>query len=405
MTAIIGVLNKHAVAIAADSAATLGGGRKVMNTANKLFALSKYYPVAIAVYGNAELLGTPWEVIIKEYRKKLGNTFYNTLKEYVDDFLTFLKDSNYFCTSDEASAFLKIAFNGFIQHLIQINKQDPTSALNEIAQIETLASSGFLDGFNDDDFRFVQTELDTEIKNGQTRLQKAGIMVELSRLQLVAGVLFTHKGVSLPQAAGLVFTGYGEQEYFPSLFDCKVNVVVNGKLAIEKGVRAIIDKNNVSSICPFAQTDVMQTILDGVSPLMRDVYMGCMGKTIEKIKKVIAKEIETVSPAKASIIRSLDTRPFLSDFISLSQKVQQQKYTMPFVMSVANLEKEDLADFAESLVTLTSLKRKVSLDQETVGGPVDVMLISKGDGVIWKKRKHYFNPEINHHFFSNYYNH
>ena len=82
--------------------------------------------------------------------------------------------------------------------------------------------------FNDEDFKFVQTELDAEIKNGQTGLQKAGIMVELSRLQLVAGILFTHKGVNLPQAAGLVFTGYGEQEYFPSLFDCKVNVVVNG---------------------------------------------------------------------------------------------------------------------------------------------------------------------------------
>ena len=40
MTAIIGVMNKHAVAIAADSAVTLGGGRKVMVSAvNKLIFL------------------------------------------------------------------------------------------------------------------------------------------------------------------------------------------------------------------------------------------------------------------------------------------------------------------------------------------------------------------------------
>ena len=71
MTAIVGVLNKHAVAIAADSAVTIGG-RKVMNNANKIFALSKYHPVAIAVYGNAELVGTPWEIIIKNFRKQLG---------------------------------------------------------------------------------------------------------------------------------------------------------------------------------------------------------------------------------------------------------------------------------------------------------------------------------------------
>ncbi len=40
---------------------------------------------------------------------------------------------------------------------------------------------------------------------------------------------------------------------------------------------------------------------------------------------------------------------------------------------------------------------------ETVGGPIDVVVISKGDGFVWIKRKHYFKPELNPHFFSNYY--
>ena len=42
MTAIVGVLNKHAVAIAADSAVTMGNTHKVVNSANKIFTLSKY---------------------------------------------------------------------------------------------------------------------------------------------------------------------------------------------------------------------------------------------------------------------------------------------------------------------------------------------------------------------------
>ena len=39
MTAVIGILNKNAVAIAADSAVTVTGsnGRKIYNTANKIF--------------------------------------------------------------------------------------------------------------------------------------------------------------------------------------------------------------------------------------------------------------------------------------------------------------------------------------------------------------------------------
>lgn len=38
-------------------------------------------------------------------------------------------------------------------------------------------------------------------------------------------------------------------------------------------------------------------------------------------------------------------------------------------------------------------------DAETVGGPIDVVVISKGDGLVWIKRKHYFLPELNHRYF------
>ncbi len=54
---------------------------------------------------------------------------------------------------------------------------------------------------------------------------------------------------------------------------------------------------------------------------------------------------------------------------------------------------------AEAPINLTSLKRRVSLDQETVGGPIDIAIISKGDGFVWIKRKHYFDPALNPSYF------
>lgn len=57
MTAIVGVLNKHAVAIAADSAVTMGNTHKVVNSANKIFTLSKYQPVAVMTYSSASFMG------------------------------------------------------------------------------------------------------------------------------------------------------------------------------------------------------------------------------------------------------------------------------------------------------------------------------------------------------------
>ena len=78
-------------------------------------------------------------------------------------------------------------------------------------------------------------------------------------------------------------------------------------------------------------------------------------------------------------------------------------FTSPIMDIVESLQKSDLAEMAESLVNLTSFKRHVSKESETVGGPTDVAIISKGDGFIWIKRKHYFNIDLNNHFKENYF--
>ena len=78
----------------------------------------------------------------------------------------------------------------------------------------------------------------------------------------------------------------------------------------------------------------------------------------------------------------------------------RDNYTGKLLETVAFLNKEDLADMAESLVRMTCLKRHVTTDDETVGGPVDVAVITKGDGFIWIKRKHYFEANLNHHYFA-----
>ncbi|MFV9630695.1 MAG: hypothetical protein ACNYWM_06465 [Methanosarcinales archaeon] len=80
-----------------------------------------------------------------------------------------------------------------------------------------------------------------------------------------------------------------------------------------------------------------------------------------------------------------------------------ETYTDPVTSVVSMLPKDELAAMAEALVNLTFFKRKVSMETETVGGPIDVAVISKGDGFIWIKKKHYFKPELNPQFFANYY--
>lgn len=77
----------------------------------------------------------------------------------------------------------------------------------------------------------------------------------------------------------------------------------------------------------------------------------------------------------------------------------QENYIMKLVNTISYLSKEDLADMAESLVRMTYLKRRITSEEESVGGPVDVAVITKGDGFVWLKRKHYFPAELNPHYF------
>src|SRR6202142_3745671 len=96
MTTEVAVMNKQAVALAADSAGTVplysekGKREKIYFSENKLFALSKYNPVGIMIYGNAEFMEMPFEIIVKQYRKQLGKKSYLTLKQYAADFIKYL---------------------------------------------------------------------------------------------------------------------------------------------------------------------------------------------------------------------------------------------------------------------------------------------------------------------------
>ncbi len=89
------------------------------------------------------------------------------------------------------------------------------------------------------------------------------------------------------------------------------------------------------------------------------------------------------------------------EFSKNMKEFTEEYFINPTVEAVSRLNKNELAAMAEALVYVTSLKRKVSSDSETVAEPIDVAVISKGDGFIWIKRKHYFDPKLNPLYFIN----
>jgi len=80
MTAEIAIVNSQAIALAADSAITVGRER-VWKHANKLFSLGPVHDIGIMIYNSGDFLGVPWEIIIKQFRASVAGRRFQTLLE------------------------------------------------------------------------------------------------------------------------------------------------------------------------------------------------------------------------------------------------------------------------------------------------------------------------------------
>jgi hypothetical protein len=158
-----------------------------------------------------------------------------------------------------------------------------------------------------------------------------------------------------------------------------------------------------ANIIPFAQSDVTNTVLTGVDPN----YLKEMQDSIKSSYQTFGEEIGVIlnNPTLSKpIIELANNIP--EQIIQKLNDFQFATITRPLLEILAHMGKEDMSELAESLVNITSLKRKFTSSDssdESVGGPVDVAVVTKGDGFIWMKRKHYFDIQNNPGFTEKYY--
>lgn len=423
MTAVIGILNKNGMTMAADSAVTVTGGnsKKIYNTANKIFTLSKYHPVGIMIYSSSSFMETPWEIIIKLYRKELLDKHFDKVEHYKDDFLRFLKANDYFTNPAAQLSKLK----GFaywhlgglkerVSELLDGTKTEPEilADFNNFVRADldkTLATytdadealADFAD-YTLEQFVAYSTDAITEVCD----VVFDGIAIN-GDIRPVINELYWRYFKSLNffgRETGLVFGGFGEKQIYPSVSAIKISEVIDNRLRYKADLSDEISDSNNGSILPYAQTDVINMFIKGIDPDIETTYISAIEKTLTKYNTTRADIIGTANQPLSDAIRNNDNAPLIQELINEIRNIKQETQISPTVETVAILSKEDLAEMAESLIYLTYLKRRISSSEESVGGPIDVAIISKGDGFIWKKRKHYFNQELNKHFMANYFN-
>lgn len=421
MTAEIAILNRAAVALAADSAVslTVRGQEKIYNSIDKLFQLTHSNPVGIMIFGGAEYMGIPLETIIKGFRDSKFCKRKNHVIDYADCFFEYLTQeigAPNDVIEKQISTILanifysirKIAIDEYVKasNTEEQKKIDPKSFLKEKSQ-EILHK--YIEFFKEmpncqdiDEKKLYNKYIDvakqtaSEIFSDQFDSNSKDV-VELAKLILI-------KDFFSRSHTGFVFAGFGEKEIFPSLHAFNCDGMIGTILKKKKYVEVIIDRNNKGShIEPFAQKEMVERFLDGIDPEYDEYIQSSMKQTLDEFGKELIESYVQDSSRHQEILSLVSTavETHLNTFQTKSAHRRQENFRRQVLDMVHYMPKTDLAAMAESLVNLTSIKRRVSAESETVGGPIDVAVISKNDGFIWIRRKHYFSAELNPRYFTN----
>jgi len=376
-------MNRHGVAIAADSAVTryIYGYPKITNTANKLFRLSKKAPVGILIYNNSRINDIPFELLVKDFRTEHLNDDFNELSEYAESFLNYLGGSKINTKEMElkyvetAVRFMFSEINRTLQqHFQDKDIVDRLVIINEIKAIleERLFSikeSSLYDNVDEN----LMAKIHKEYGDFVSKVSAENKLMDGQVIELLKAICLEslYRDVGLLPNSGVVVTGFGKNNYFPSYFHYSLFGVLCGQALYKEIKCPKIDHSNFAHIAPFAQRDVVDSFITGINKKMeKSIHEKILPSEQQNVMRIIQEE--------------------------------KDKNIDEIIQIVGDLSISDLAQMAKSLVEITSFKRKVSSDAGTVGGPIDVAVISKGDGFVWVERKHYFKKELNEFFFQGY---
>lgn len=424
MTAEVAILNKQGIALAADSAVTVRSGHKdikTYNSANKLFSLQKQHSVGFMVYNISSFMGIPWETIIKSFKDYIGGQTLKTLGDYGDSFIAYIcQDKRY--KIEELEEGLVIAtldewLKGIMISLKLKMQQDDGSSKDNTNDYEDLfcmlinqrkehiqetfenklldiSYADYLKGFGeiltDTILTRVKSFLPQEISLSKDIMDN---LLELS-FEAITSEFYSSS------YTGIVIAGFGEDDIFPSLVEFQIEGFICGKLkySIQNNANVSYQKTPneaTSHITAFAQYEMVQTFLNGIDPNMEKYMVQHFQKAIDEFPVHLQKELEISFDERETDLLSDMQQEIFNETIKDIQTFKKNEYILPVLNISDSLPQEELAEMAETLVHLTSFKRRVSNVEETVGGPIDVAIITKGDGFVWVKRKELFRPEIN----------
>jgi uncharacterized protein YjgD (DUF1641 family) len=416
------------VVLAADSASTVSyyegseTRQRYFKGANKVFQLSDSHPVGLMIYGNAEVLGVPWELVIKGFRKHLNNSSFDSIEGYAKAFQQFLDDNlQYFPTQSRDESFVDA-----IELETAISCRDFNTAaendegFDEAAQLAGLVQNvDVLDFDNGQDDDFLTNLLDQWPDEILARLRSENLAVYHpylgertdERLLEIIRATITLKAKQVPNSpTGLVFAGFGDSSIYPETYVAKDTGFIARRFVMANPSSTKISRNLSSHISGFAQSSMADTFIIGFDSDAYNTINQVQRQALPDVLDLFLRELggKVERTAAGSLVKDAEDKILIDEqkFETMMHEAlspvgnqilqeSRQKHGEPLERVISMLPIEEMAELAATMVDLQSLKEKVTRPSETVGGPVDVAIITKNEGLVWKKRKHFFDASIN----------
>jgi hypothetical protein len=409
MTAIVGILNRRGAVLAADSAVTVGDGarRKIYNTATKIFRLTNG-PVGVMIFSSAEVNGMPWDVIFKLFRERYGKQTFPSLMDYVRNFINFLKSENCFSTEKTQMDYFESEVRRLYNRLATaINDKLPDESDPKDAEVDDVAFEEIVnDTIRDFEEHFDEVGVCSEMENytiGQMRKYGAELFNSMAEQYDNDGfsegfrekwekMVFAYmRSQCFYQGTGIIFVGYGEKDIYPSLIPLYISGEFDGRIRhfMAMDDSDVISPQETAVVHPFAQSDVMHTLVDGINPSFRDVVSNLNKRTASRSKEMALEALKKAGAPKRYLeaIESMDLAALNDEFDEAVDDYSSTEFSDGVVDAVDSFNLEDMANMAESLVSVTNLHRHISSSEESVGGPIDVAVITRAEGFMWVKHK------------------
>ena len=414
MTSEIAVMSQRCIALAADSAVTLTDGKKVIvrNDQRKLFDPAPGLPLGVMFFGVADIMGHPWDVLIQHFRKKGWTGAQPHMRDYAAKFTGMLDGLvEFFPPDHEKDEYTRLVASvfRFVLQLAQFLRDNQTAGQPKLTNEEIVRqavgfvwkSYQFLEdgkprsdltcfpaGFGEKVARRYADVVEELIKQGFSSFA----LDDATRQKLHDIAAFcVAKDLFLEDVTGLVFAGYGSAERYPAVVTYNVSAVLGGIVKrAEVGVEAI-DSEMRSGITLFADCEATFAFLRGIELDLEMRLYGTVQEFNQDLVNQVLNAVGSLDPAHRESIRRQAQADFLPQYLNrfhgrLSE-YQQRAYLDPVLHVLEIATRQDMAETAEQLVALNIFKKRIMAKQQTVGGAVDVAVISREDGFQWVKKQ------------------